>query len=118
VQAACRMEGETAVTFLSAFPAPIVPDNKPVLEWIRTEFNLPASIAKLCKQHFLRVWNGSWVVSEVRDGVFQPQINGGWIVHWQSTPTVVKSATRVACSFREYDGKKYVVIKVWKGEQE
>lgn len=97
---------------------------KPILDWIRSEFNLPPSIAELCSQHFLRVWTGGYVSLNALNGHF-PTFKYGpdgpvteWIIHWQSLPTVVRSAKRVACSFREYNGRRYVVIKVWKGEQE
>ncbi len=90
---------------------------RPTLDWIRTEFNLPDSIAHQCTAFFLRVWDGDYVASYVQDGQFLYN-RQEYIVHWQSTPVVVKSASRVACSFRQYNGKRYVVIKVWKGEQE
>ena len=90
------------------FPRPS-PDT---LEWIRTEFNLPSDVAALCSQYFLRIWDGNYVRESVQDGVLYGR-SGDWIVHWQSTPAVVRSAKKVACSFREYQGKKYVVIKVW-----
>lgn len=86
-----------------------------VENWIRTEFNLPKSMVEECDQYVLRVWDGKYVYSNTLDGKFE-HINEEWIIYWQSTPAVVRSAARVACSFREYKGKKYVVIKVWKGE--
>lgn len=85
-------------------------------EWIRTEFNLPPSMVSQCKEFFLRIWQGDYVVNSVIDGMF-PQNGKLWNIHWQSTPEVCRSASRVACSFREYKGKRFVVIKVWKGEE-
>jgi hypothetical protein len=82
------------------------------LDWIRTEFNVPASIRKQCDQFFLRVWKGSYVMECIQDGIFYGRFDD-WIVHFQSTPEVVRTAKQVACSFREYMGKKYVVVKVW-----
>lgn len=84
-----------------------------LLHWIRSEFNLPKSVSDLCDQFFLRVWTGSYVEESVQNGILHGR-SDSWIAHFQSTPEVVKSARQVACSFREYDGKKYVVIKVWK----
>jgi hypothetical protein len=89
-------------------PAPI--------DWIRTEFSLPKEFAKQCTQYFLRVWTGNYVRESVQNGVLYGRAEN-WIVHWQSTPEVVASAKRVACSFREYKGNKYVVIQVWKEEE-
>lgn len=85
-----------------------------VLDWIRTEFNLPPSIAEVCTQHFLRVWYGNFAVSHVTANGMLNAVGEDWIVHWQSTPAVCRSANRVALSFREYNSKRYVVIKVWK----
>lgn len=89
-----------------------------LLEWIRTEFNLPPSIAQVCDQYFLRIWDGNFVVSHCRDhlGSFKDANGRKWIPHWQSSPVVCQSASKLACSFREYRGRFYVVIKVW-GEQ-
>jgi hypothetical protein len=92
-------------------------DKKPILEWIRTEFNLPPELQRECTQFFLRIWTGSYVLESVQEGILYGRADN-WIVHWQSTPAVVRSAARVACSFREYQGKKYVVIKVWKNQGE
>lgn len=86
-----------------------------VENWIRTEFNLPKSMVEKCHQYYLRVWLGEFIVADIREGKLENN-DELWNVYWQSTPVVVKSASRVACSFREYKGKKYVVIKVWKGE--
>jgi hypothetical protein len=98
--------------------------NKPVnnsailLDWIRTEFSLPAEMAAKCEEHFLRVWDGPYVVLNAREGCFTaPNLEHAYIVHWQSTPEVCRAAKKVGCSFRSYQGKHYVVIKVWK-EQE
>lgn len=83
------------------------------LDWVRTEFTLPKSIASQCEPYFLRMWEGSFAYSQVLDGVME--VNGNkYIVHWQSTPEVARNSERVACSFRGYKGKNYVVIKVWK----
>jgi hypothetical protein len=85
------------------------------LEWVRTEFNLPLEMRSQLKEFFLRIWTGSYVAESVQDGILYGR-SDNWIVHWQSTPEVCKQAERVACSFREtYDGKRYVVIKVWDG---
>jgi hypothetical protein len=92
-------------------------NSKILIEWIRTEFNLPKSVGDLCSQFFLRIWSGNYVMESIQDGILHARADD-WIVHFQSTPEVVKSSERVALSFREYDGKKYVVIKVWKGDQE
>lgn len=92
-------------------------DTKILSEWIRTEFHLPLSVSSLCSQYFLRVWSGSYVEESVQAGILHGR-SDDWIAHFQSTPEVVKSSQRVACSFREYAGKKYVVIKVWKGAEE
>lgn len=93
------------------------PDDKDmiVLEWVRTEFNLPPSILDQCDNFFLRVWDGAHVARSVFAGVLEHS-NSEYIVHWQSSPAVVKASPRVACSFREYQMKKYVVIKVWNKE--
>lgn len=90
---------------------------KPTLEWIRTEFNLPASISSQCTQYVLRIFDGNYVYENVREGELMA-LKDIWIAHWQSTPEVVRSASRVACSFREFKGMRYVVIKVWQGEKE
>jgi hypothetical protein len=97
----------------------VKPDKSPVvlLDWIRTEFNLPVSVGNLCDEYFLRIWTGGYVMESIQDGVLHARTDS-WIVHFQSTPEVVKSAERVACSFRKYQGKNYVVIKVWKNEGE
>lgn len=103
------------MSFVNQFPEDTMPEGKLVLEWIRTEFSLPQSIAAKCTQYFLRIWDGNYVREAVQDGILRGRADD-WIVHWQSTPEVVKSAERVACSFREYNGKKYVVIKIWNKE--
>lgn len=89
-------------------------------EWIRTEFNLPRSLCSKCSTYFMRVYPGSWVMDSVKEGVFSHsgREKHDYIVHWQSTPACVKSAAKVACSFREYEGSYYVVVKVWQGELE
>jgi hypothetical protein len=92
-------------------------DKAILAEWVRTEFNLPKSIGDICDQFFLRIWTGNYVMESIQDGVLHGRADS-WIVHFQSTPEVVKSSSKVACSFREYEGKKYVVIKVWKGDEE
>ncbi len=84
-------------------------------EWMRTEFNLPVSIRMQAEVCFLRVWESSYVMSRVVDGTIHMS-GRNWIVHWQSVPTVVADSPQVACSFREYMGKHYVVIKAWKAE--
>lgn len=86
------------------------PEN--ILNWIRTEFNLPAAYSKECEEYYMRIWTGSYVVDSVQDGILYGRFDN-WIVHWQSTPEVVKSADKVACSFRKFRGNNYVVIKVW-----
>lgn len=91
---------------------PIVPDNL-ANEWIRTEFNLPQNLVALCDQYFLRIWTGSYVDESVQEGILYAR-SDDWIVHYASSPVIVKNSPHVACSFREYQGKKYVVIKVWK----
>lgn len=93
-----------------------VPINTPINEeFVRTEFNLPPAIISGLKQFFLRIWTGSYVVESVQDGILYGRADD-WQVHWQSTPEVVRQSPRVACSFREtYEGKKYVVVKVWHG---
>lgn len=84
-----------------------------ILHWVRTEFTLPDSIKQLCDMYFLKVWDGKFIIDSAKDGVINIS-NAAWIVHWQSTPEVAETAEEVACSFRMYRGKKYVVIKVWK----
>lgn len=91
---------------------PVVPDNL-ANEWIRTEFNLPLSLVNLCDEYFMRVWTGSYVAESVQDGILYARADD-WIVHYQSTPEIVKNSPTVACSFRKYQGKNYVVIKIWK----
>lgn len=96
---------------ISKDPFPAVPPN--AREWIRTEFNLPGEYARLCQQFYLRVWSGSFVARLIDDGKMVDSRADDWIIHWASTPEICKSSEKVACSFREYDGKRYVVIKVW-----
>lgn len=102
----------------------VKPDTKDAIvrEWIRTEFNLPQSMKEKCDEFFLRVWEGHYVLSCVKDGKMirhsKDRDGGEWIVHWQSTPEVVRHASKVACSFRLYEGVAYVVVRVWKGDQE
>ena len=101
----------------------VAPTTKDVLvrEWIRTEFNLPPSLKEKCDEFFLRVWEGHYVLSCVKDGKLlrdSREDEGEWLVHWQSTPEVCRYASKVACSFRLYEGVGYVVIKVWKGDAE
>jgi hypothetical protein len=88
-----------------------------LLEWIRTEFNLPQSIRQMCSIYYLRVWAGNYVNDKVISGILIHE-NQDWIVHFQSSRFVVMGAERVACSFREYQGKNYVVIKVWDQQKE
>lgn len=90
---------------------PTMPDNL-AREWIRTEFNLPSSLADLCDEYFMRVWTGSFVDESIQDGVLHGR-SDSWIVHFQSTPEIIKNSERVACSFRKYRGGNYVVVKVW-----
>lgn len=90
--------------------------DKLTIEWVRSEFNVPQAIQHRCSSFFLRVWVGGYVYDLVKDGVLT-HADHDWIVHWQSTPEVCKAAEEVACSFREYNGKKYVVIKVWKAQK-
>lgn len=90
--------------------------DKLTIEWVRSEFNLPNTIEKRCTQFFLRVWDGNWVYHTVKEGLLTYNVEN-YIVCWQSTPEVVRNAEKVACSFREYNGKKYVVIKVWKAQK-
>lgn len=93
------------------------PDDPGMIElnWIRTEFNLPPSIIAKCSVHYMRVWDGEYV-GEIAVGGTMQHAGHEWIAHYQSSRVVVLNAKRVACSFREYNGKRYVVIKVWKGE--
>lgn len=103
--------GETLLEVIMVQPP--THSSKILLEWIRTEFNLPESMARECTQYYLRVWDGS-IVDTIHDGILS--INGKeWIVHWQSTPAVCREAKKIAVSFREFTGKRYVVVKVWKG---
>lgn len=88
-------------------------EQPPSDEWFRTEFSLPPELRARCTQFFLRIWDGNYVRESVQNGVLYGR-SDDWIVHWQSTPAVVKTAKKVACSFREYNGKRYVVIRVWK----
>lgn len=81
-------------------------------EWIRTEFNLPQLYADKCSQYYLRLWDGHYVRAQIKDGTIIHN-ERTYLVHYQSLPAVVKTAKRVACSFREYNGKNYVVVKVW-----
>lgn len=90
--------------------------DKLTIEWVRSEFNLPNAIEKRCTQFFLRVWDGNWIYNTVKEGLLTYNVES-YIVCWQSTPEVVRNAEKVACSFREYNGKKYVVIKVWKAQK-
>lgn len=83
-----------------------------ILHWIREEFNLPLEYAEQCSQYYLRVWDGIYVHGNVIDGQLITN-DGEWNVHWQSSPMVVKTAKKVAVSFREYKGVKYAVVKVW-----
>jgi hypothetical protein len=81
-------------------------------EWIRSEFNLPASMAAKLDNYYLRVWEGSHVLSRISEG----KMDGVYIVHFQSLPSVIRECKRVACSFRTYKDLQYVVVKVWKEE--
>ncbi len=92
--------------------------NKLTLDWVRTEFNVPQAIQTRCSQFFLRVWDGRFIATLINDGVMIIPGHSDWLVHWQSTPEVCKSAEKVGCSFREYKDKKYVVIKVWKAQHQ
>ncbi len=83
------------------------------LDFVRTEFTLPQRIAKECDPYFLRMWHGVFVHSCVHEGTL-PYNGHSYIVHWQSTPEVVRNSEKVACSFRGYKDKRYVVIKAWK----
>jgi hypothetical protein len=82
-------------------------------EWIRSEFNLPASIAAKLDTYYLRVWEGAHVLSRIQDG----KMDGVYIVHFQSLPSVIRECKRVACSFRSYKDLQYVVVRVWKEEE-
>lgn len=95
----------------------ILPSEQDTLHWIRTEFNLPPSIASLCESYFIRIWSGPYVAESVQNGFLYGR-SDNWEVHFQSTPEVVRTAKHVACSFREYNGKKYVVIKVWEKKEQ
>lgn len=86
------------------------------LHWIRNEFNLPANLLQECSEAFVRKWDGKYICDNVHNGVFTDHNKKQWIVHWQSTPEVVKSAKQAALSFRVYKDVNYVIIKIWNTE--
>lgn len=88
-----------------------------LLNWIRTEFNLTKDQISACERAFLRVFDTGYVKESIQEGVFHARYDD-WIVHFQSTPEVIWASSKVGCSFREYKGKKYVVLKVWKEKLE
>ena len=82
--------------------------------WMRYEFNLSKEMLEHCEDSFLRVWTPDILFTCMEDGILHHRED--WIIHWQSHPSVCRSAAAVGCSFRKYRGKRYVVVKVWEAK--
>jgi len=96
---------------------PEIADNI-ILEWIRTEFQLPKSLINECEDFFLRVQEGKYVCEQVIDGVVE-RMDGRkkYVVHWKSTPALCAVSPLVGMSYRQYKGKCFVVIEIWKKKE-